>query len=234
MHPDLERVPQRILEVARGALIQANHHAVYSDPGLEHWEYASILNAAQAGELFIKAVIAFEHPLLLFKDLFQLDDPLDQELTIEHVINKGKTYTFEHLPKLLWVATGERLADLDSFERLRKARNAVQHFCAAPGVDLRGLALEFLYKNIDPLIYKHFGMCAVEYHEDHVGYDYVVGAVVRNELLFSIPPKFKLHEIRLGECLGRTSRVYRALLRDRLREDDYDPLSFASDAEWNL
>ncbi|MER8599816.1 hypothetical protein [Mesorhizobium sp. M0955] len=109
---------------------------------MDHWTDMSVLNAAMAGELFIKAIVAKEHPLLIFRDLFQLDDPVNQDLKIEHIIEKGKTYNFEHLAKLLWVATGERLPDLDSFEKLRKARNAIQHFCS-PGenVDLRRLAL---------------------------------------------------------------------------------------------
>ncbi|MER9673443.1 hypothetical protein [Mesorhizobium sp. M0208] len=138
----MKNIPARILDVAIGALTQANQHAVYYDPGMDHWTDMSVLNAAMAGELFIKAIVAKEHPLLIFRDLFQLDDPVNQDLKIEHIIEKGKTYNFEHLAKLLWVATGERLPDLDSFEKLRKARNAIQHFCS-PGenVDLRRLAL---------------------------------------------------------------------------------------------
>jgi hypothetical protein len=145
VHQDLKDIPQRILNVAIGALTQANQHAVYYDPGMDHWEDMCVLNAALAGELFIKAIVANEHPLLIFRDLFQLDDPSTQDLTIEHIIEKGRTYNFEHLPKLLWVSTGERLPDTDSFEKLRKARNGIQHFCSPSGIiDLRRLALEFL------------------------------------------------------------------------------------------
>jgi len=127
----------------------------------------------------------------------------------------------EHLPKLLWVATGERLPDLPSFERLRKARNAVQHFCAPDegGGELRQIALEFLYKNIDPLIVRHFGSYAIEYHEDFsAGYDYVVHALVRRELLFSIPPDFEIAEIDLRESLSTASPTYHAGFERRLAE----------------
>ena len=34
----------------------------------------SIVNAAHAGELFLKAAIARVHPLLIFKDFFNLPD----------------------------------------------------------------------------------------------------------------------------------------------------------------
>jgi hypothetical protein len=217
MHRDLVEIPQRIANVAIGALTQANQHAVYYDPGMDHWEDMCILNAALAGELFLKAIIAKEHPLLIFRDLFHLDDPNNQDLTLEHVIERGRTYNFEHLPKLLWVSTGERVPDLDSFERLRKARNAIQHFCSpAETTDLRGLALEFLYKNIDPLIHKHFDLYAIEYHEDHIGYDYVVECLVRHELLFSIPKDFEVGEIDLDSAIAATSPSYQKELERRI------------------
>jgi hypothetical protein len=198
---------------------QANQHAVYSDPGMDHWGDMCILNAALAGELFIKAIVASEHPLLIFRDLFQLDDPTNPDLTIQHIIKKGRTYNFEHLPKLLWVSTGERLPDIDSFEKLRKVRNAIQHFCSpSEVVDLRRLALEFLYKNVDPLINKHFNLCAIEYHEDiSAGYDYVVESLVRHELLFSIPDNFKVTEIDLDDIIGKASTDYREAIKRRLR-----------------
>lgn len=218
MHPDLKDVPKRILNVAIGALTQANQHAVYYDPGMDHWDDMCVLNAALAGELFLKTIIAVEHPLLIFRDLFQLDDPNNPDLTIEHIIEKGRTYNFEHLPKLLWVSTGERLPDMKSFEALRKARNAIQHFCSpSDKLDLRRLALEFLYKNIDPLIKEHFGLYAIEYHEDtSVGYDYVVDCLVRHELLFSVPDNFEITEIDLDQAVAKTSTTYRNELEKRL------------------
>ncbi len=222
MHPEMKDISARILDVAIGALTQANQHAVYFDPGMEHWANICVLNAAMAGELFLKAIIAKEHPLLIFKDLFQLDDPSSQELSINHIIEKGKTYNFEHLPKLMWVSTGERLPDMESFEKLRRARNAIQHFCSpADGVDLRRLALSFLYNNIDPLIRRHFNLCAIEYHEDQsVGYDYVVQCLIHHELFFSIPCDFSVSEIDLEEALSNCSEQYRVGFASRLQAQD--------------
>jgi hypothetical protein len=224
MHRVLKDVPQRILNVAIGALIQANQHAVYYDPGMDHWTDISILNAATAGELVLKAIIAKEHPLLIFRDLYQLDDPINADLKLEHIIQKGRTYDLDHLPKLLWVSTGERLPDLGSFENLRKARSAIQHFCSPTHVgDLRRLALEFLYQNVDPLLNRHVGLCAVEYHEDmSVGYDYIVGCVIRHELLFSIPDKFEITEIDLDKELSSTSSKYQKALSKRFAAKGLD------------
>lgn len=224
MHPELTDVPRRILDVAVGALTQANQHAVYYDPGMDHWPEMSVINAAIAGELFLKAIIAKEHPLLIFRDLFQLDDAGGSDLSITHIIEKGKTYNFEHLPKLLWVATGERVPDLENFEKLRKARNALQHFCSPDGGNqLRRLSLEFLYKNIDPLINRHFGLYAIEYHEDtSVGYDYVVSCLIGHELLFSVPDDFSVGEIDLAEELKKCSPGYRSEVERRIAEKELD------------
>ncbi len=216
MHLELKKVQRRILTTAVGALIQANHHAVFYDPGMDHWSQMGVLNAALAGELFLKAIIAKEHPLLIFRDLFQLDNPGNEDLTIEQLIERGRTYNFEHLPKLLWVAAGERLPHGQSFEALRKARNEIQHFCTPEDVDMRRLALEFLYYNIDPLINKHFDLYAIEYHEDHIGYDYLVECLIRHELLFSVPQNFKVGEIDLDEALREASNSYREAMMKRI------------------
>ncbi|MGO4571810.1 hypothetical protein [Microvirga sp. 2TAF3] len=216
MHKVLREIPQRILDMALAALAQANTHAVFSDPGFEYRENMSVLNAALAGELMIKAIIAKEHPLLIFRDLFEIERVNDDELSLESLIKRGRTYNFEHLPKLLWVTTGDRIPNLDVFEQLRNARNAIQHFCVPEHPSLGSLSLEFIYKNVDPLLKKHFDLCAIEYHEDHVGYDYVVEALIHNELLFSIPSDFDVSEIDLEQTLSEAGQPYQAEVRNRI------------------
>lgn len=219
MHHEIENIPDRILDVAIGSLIQANQHAIFFDPGLEHWDHMAILNAATAGELFLKAIIAKEHPLLIFRDLFHLDQPNSEEMDVSTIIEKGRTYEFDKLPKLLWVTTGERLPDIEVFERLRKVRNSIQHFCAPDNVDFCHLALSFIYKSIDPLIEKHFNMFAIEYHEDlSIGYDYVVATLLRREILFSVPPDFDIGEFEIKEALLGVSDEFKERFFSRLHE----------------
>ena len=152
----LKEIPEKILTLALGALSQANMHAVFSDPGNEHWDFICVTNAAHAGELFLKAVIAKEHPLLIFKDLFNLDDNRSNSLDLVTLIKRGKTHRFEKLPQVLWATTGKRIPNPECFERLRRARNSIQHFCAPENEDFRALSLEFIYTIIDPLICEHF------------------------------------------------------------------------------
>jgi hypothetical protein len=214
----LKEIPGRILALATGALTQANTHAVFADPGNEHWDFISITNAAHAGELFLKAIIAKEHPLLIFKDLFNLDDSRAETLDLVSLIKRGKTHDFEKLPQVLWVTTGQRLPNPDCFDRLRRVRNSIQHFCAPEDEDFRALSLEFIYTVIDPLIRENFELFAIEFHEDHsVGYDYVVGAVVRHGLKFSVPDDFDVGEISISEELDHADEDYRQWLAGELR-----------------
>lgn len=210
MNRALKDIPDRILNLAMGALAQANTHAVYSDPGNEHWQHICVLNTAHAGELFLKAIIAKEHPLLIFKDIFNLDENRGGLLDIETLIKRGRTHDFERLPQILWATTDKRIPNSTCFERLRLARNAIQHFCAPDEQDFRALSLEFIYTIIDPLIAEAFDLCAIEFHEDHsISYDYVVAALLRSELKFTVPDTFAVTEIRMAEELKDASSSYR-------------------------
>jgi hypothetical protein len=218
MNEALKEIPQRILNLAIGALAQANTHAVYFDPGNEHWEHICVLNTAHAGELFLKAIIAREHPLLIFKDVFGLDDNSGSLLDIETLVRRGRTHDFERLPQILWATTGTRLPNPKCFEQLRQARNSIQHFCAPEQRDFRRLSLEFIYTIIDPLIADAFDLCAIEYHEDHsVSYDYVVGALLRSELKFTVPGDFTVTEIDMSKELEGASSVYRNWVRQQMK-----------------
>lgn len=228
MHNALKDIPARILSTAIGALTQANTHSVYMDPGMEHREQMSILTTALAGELFIKAIIAREHPLLIFKDLFHLDQTNAQNIEIEQLIKSGRTYGFDQLPRLLWVTTGERIPDSQIYEEVRAARNSVQHLCSPYTVSLQSLSLDFIYKIIDPLIYKYFGLYAIEYHEDFsIGYDYVVDNLISRELHFSIPKNFQVGEIDLQHEIGKTSKSYANVFGKKLIDAQNQTLSMS-------
>ena len=69
MHESLKGISTRILGLATDELKRANTDAVYFDPGMEHRQSLAPLAAAHAGELVLKALIAKEHPLLLFKNI---------------------------------------------------------------------------------------------------------------------------------------------------------------------
>lgn len=218
MNPALKQIPQRILNLAIGALAQANTHAVFFDPGNDHWRHICVLNAAHAGELFLKAIIAREHPLLIFKDIFNLDDNKGNLLDIETLIRRGRTHDLERLPQILWATTDRRIPNQPCFERMRLARNSIQHFCVPDEQDFRKLSLEFIYTIIDPLIADVFGICAIEFHEDHsVSYDYVVAALLRSQLKFTVPDDFNVSEINMNEELQDANRDYKNWIKTQMK-----------------
>lgn len=197
--------------------MQANMHAGFIDPGNEHWPLMSVLNAAHAGELFIKAIIATEHPLLIFKDVPGLDDSGSADLDFPTLLKRGRTHDFDKLPQVLWATTGFRIPNPGCYERLRKYRNAVQHFCPPEDDDPSELALEFIYSIIDPLIRDRFGLFAIEHHEDHlIGYDYLVGTLLRRGIRFSLPGDFDLGEINARSEITGTDDGYKAWFRGEL------------------
>lgn len=224
MNEELKQVADRILGLATAALAQANTHAVFMDPGNEHWPLMSVLNTAHAGELFLKAIIAQEHPLLIFKDVMNLDDGRSDELALSTLLARGKTHDFEKLPQVLWAATGMRIPNRNCYERLRRARNAIQHFCPPGDGDLGGLSLTFIYTIIDPLIFKHFGLYAIEHHEDEIGYDYIVSCLLRRQIRFSVPNDFNVGEISIAEEMENATRSYRSWLKSELKRIDKESL----------
>ena len=214
----LAEIPDRILGLARASLMQANMHAGFMDPGNEHWPLMSVLNAAHAGELFIKAIIATEHPLLIFKDVPGLDDNSSVDLDLPTLLKRGRTHDFDKLPQVLWATTGIRIPDPACYERLRKTRNAVQHFCPPEDEDPSDIALEFIYAIIDPLIRDSFGLYAIEHHEDHlIGYDFLVGTLLRSGIRFSLPHDFNLREIDAKSEISDGSDEYIDWFRKELK-----------------
>jgi len=215
---DITSIPQRILEMGYSALAQANTHAVYGGPGTEGSDALSIVNSVFAAELIIKAIIAKEHPLLLFKNLFELGPSDAGEISIDRLLLKGKTYTFGELPNLLWTCTGNQINELDLFRRIQKARNAITHFCVPDDPDLKLLSLNFLYRVVDPLLKQHFDECAIEYHNDFsVDYSYVVSCLIENEIIFSVPNGFTTSEIDYDAELLSTNSNYQVEMNKRIK-----------------
>lgn len=191
-------------------------HSAFMDAEVRYTPELGILNAAHAAELVIKAIISRVHPLLIFKDIFSLDDKGEIYPDIDVFIERGKTHDFEKLPQVLWIATGQRIPNLSSFEQVRKIRNAIQHFCSPEGPNLWLVALTLIYTNIDPLLKSNFGVYAIENHNDSF-YDHLVASIVRYQIKFSIPDNFDLTEVNLRELLHGSKPSYREWLTSEMK-----------------
>lgn len=114
MHHSLRGISARILGLAIDALTRANTDAVFLDRGKEHRRSLAPLAAAHAGELLLKAMIAKEHPLLLFKNIGE--KITNDEIDLNWLLKNGRTHDFCRLPSVLWATSGILVPDLESYK----------------------------------------------------------------------------------------------------------------------
>jgi hypothetical protein len=187
MEEELRGVSKHMLSLGLGALTHANWHANYHSHDNEYWGELSVIQAAHAAEILIKARIAEEHPLLIFEQLPKPEGNGESALGLEHLIENGRTFQFKDLPHRLWATTGITLPNLGLYQSFGRLRNAIQHF-TVPDEDVSYRAIEFIYGVIDPFINNCWGLCAVDFNEDHEPYIYLVANLVDNGIRFIVSP----------------------------------------------
>lgn len=188
MEDELKLVHEHMLNLGLGALTHAHWHAAYHSFENDNWAQLSVLQAAHAAEILIKARIAREHPLLIFEHLPKPNGSDSNKLNFKHLIENGRTYQYADLPDRLWAATGLRLPNISTYQSFGRLRNAVQHFASPVDVDVSKLTLEFTFGVIDPLIHECWGLFAVDYNEDHEPYTYFVAHLIRRGIRFLVSP----------------------------------------------
>jgi hypothetical protein len=188
VNPALNGVWEHIRDLGLGALAHANRHAAYLGMENQRWPDLSVLQAAHAAELLIKARIAQEHPLLIFEQLPRLAQASNVQLNLDDLFKLGRTFQWADLPDRLWAATGLSLRNKVTFDNFGRLRNGIQHFAATPGGEAGEETLRFVFNVIDPFINECWGLFAVDYDEDYEPYVYFVEALVRREIPFLVSP----------------------------------------------
>ncbi len=187
MNSALEGIWQYMRDLGLGALAHANRHAAYAAMENPRWPELSVLQAAHAAELLIKARIAQEHPLLIFEQLPRSTQVAGTHLDVEDLFKTGRTIQWSDLPERLWATTGILIPNRDVFDTFGKYRNGIQHFAPAPGDrDVGATTLRFVFDVIDPFIHECWGLFAIDYDEDYEPYVYFVNALVSREILFLV------------------------------------------------
>jgi hypothetical protein len=186
MNPALEGVWEHMRDLGLGALAHANRHAAYA--AMERPEL-SVLQAAHAAELLIKARIAQEHPLLIFDQLPRSTQAPGMHLDMDLLFRSGRTIQWVDLPERLWAATGLTIPNREQFDAFGRLRNGLQHFGPAPGIEPSRETLQFVFGVIDPFINECWGLYAVDYDEDYEPYIYFVHAITHREILFLVSPE---------------------------------------------
>jgi hypothetical protein len=185
MEKTLKSVHNHMRSLGLGALSHANSHANYISPDNQHWAELSVIQAAHAAEILIKARIAEEHPLLIFEQLPKPDPNSATLLGLEQLVENGRTYQYKDLPHRLWATTGVHVPNLELYQSFGRLRNAIQHF-TSPEWNVSGDAVEFIYGVIDPFIHQCWGLCAIDFNEDHEPYVYLIANLVRKGVRFNV------------------------------------------------
>ena len=179
-----------MLGLGLGALAHAIWHANYYDLGENiWWQELSVLQAAHAAEILIKARIAEEHPLLIFDQLPKSNNSGSDPLSFLDLIEKGRTVQFSDLPSRLWATTGVRLPNEQLFQSFGRLRNTIQHFTKPDGIDFGQRTDEFIFGVIDPFINQCWELFAIDYNEDHEPYSYLLPTLISRQITFLVSPE---------------------------------------------
>lgn len=216
---DFNTISNDMLDLGLGALLHANHHAGYITDVNDKWAELSVLQAAHAAELLVKARIAQEHPLLIFSNLPLVSN--QDTLSIDKLAEDGRTIEWSDLPKVFKTITNCNFENADTFRDFGHLRNSVQHFGIIPNKKFTSASLEtlrFIYSFIDPFINEHWGLYAIDFDEDMDSYENLPNVLIGYEIKFLVSPKSAI----CSECwmneLNNCSKEYQCIMKKRIHD----------------
>lgn len=187
MNTELAGVWEHMRDLGLSELAHANRHAAYNDPANPRWSELSVLQAAHAAEILIKARIAEEHPMLIFEEFPKIPNDTIAEITVQSLFEKGKTIQWSELATRLWATTGIRIPNKNIFDKFGKLRNGIQHFAPLSVLHSTEVTtIEFVFEVIDPFINHCWGLFAIDFDEDDDPYENFTGNLASNEILFLV------------------------------------------------
>ncbi|HEU4328389.1 MAG TPA: hypothetical protein VFS21_34950 [Roseiflexaceae bacterium] len=215
MNPALRGIWEHMRDLALGALAHANRHAAYAAMDNPRWPELSVLQAAHAAELLIKARIAQEHPLLIFEKLPGSNSAGDL-LDLEGLFKDGRTVQWSELPDRLWAATGITIPNITRYKSFGRLRNGIQHFAPPAGQNAGEETLKFVFEVVDPFINRCWQLFAVDYDEDPEPYIYFVRSLINREILFLVSPNAAREFDHWDVDWSDTSEAYRNEMHSRV------------------
>jgi hypothetical protein len=142
---------------------RAIYDATFSETMRPFAHVLSVVHAAHGAEILIKARIAEEHPLLIFKS-YPKSNTTKDSLSIKELFEYGRTLMYSELPEVLWAATGYRIKELDRYQKFGALRNTIVHF-AAPDCEASAETLKFAFEVFDPIVRDFWGESFIDYSE---------------------------------------------------------------------
>ncbi|AFZ03158.1 hypothetical protein Cal6303_4249 [Calothrix sp. PCC 6303] len=204
-----------MLALGLGALAHANWHANYMSIENSKWPELSVLQAAHAAEILIKARIAEEHPLLIFEQLPR-SKVTDNFLEMKHLFESARTIQYSELPERLWATTGMKLENLEKYKSFGRLRNSIQHFAPPPEIDFSGETINFIFEVIDPFINTCWSLYAIDYNEDIDRHIYLIEGLVERGIKFLISPNCVKQLKHVDFDWPKNNREYEQEMKKRL------------------
>ncbi|WP_052307578.1 hypothetical protein [Coleofasciculus chthonoplastes] len=161
MHPETKQVSKHMKEFGFHVIGRAVYDATFSEMMSPFSHVLSVVHAAHGAEIILKARIAEEHPLLIFKS-YPKSSTTTGMLSIKELFKHGRTLMYSELPEVLWASTGYRIKQLDKYQEFGQLRNMIVHF-AAPAFDASTETLKFAFEVLDPIVRDVWGESFVEY-----------------------------------------------------------------------
>lgn len=217
MDEELKGVHEHMRALGLGALTHANWHANYHSMDNPYWSELSVLQAAHAAEILIKARIAQEHPLLIFDQLPKPETQSQSSLALSHLIENGRTFQFSELPNRLWATTGITLPNIEQYQAFGRLRNSIQHF-TIPDRDVAADTINFIYGVIDRFIHQCWGLYAIDFNEDHEPYVYLVSGLIRRGITFLVSPEMLQNIEYIEFDWPQDSKCYRQEMEARIEK----------------
>lgn len=180
LNPELRGVSEHMLKLGLGSLQHALRLAFYRSMENPSWPDLSVLHAAHAAEILLKARIAQEHPLLIFEKIPKTGS--GTQLDFQDLFKRGQTLAYAELPSRLWAATGINLRDEPRYLEFGKIRNSIQHF-APPTSDPSLETLRFVFEVVDPFLGDQWGLFAIDFNEEYGDhYEHILEQLIKNDL----------------------------------------------------
>ncbi|MBE5988709.1 hypothetical protein BXY41_12152 [Lacrimispora xylanisolvens] len=187
MSSQLLDISKSMKEIGLAALASANRHAAFHDGSSPLMNELAIIQAAHAAEIIFKSRIAEEHPLLIFDQLPEYKKGICNPLSIERLLDKGRTIDWNKIPTILWATTGITMPDIDRFVSFGKLRNGLQHFgIMDKSKNALIETLEFVFKVVDPFINNCWNLYAVDNNENTSSL--FISSLLLNNIDFLISP----------------------------------------------
>ncbi len=198
MEQELFDIHKNMIYLGEQSLRHANQLANYINIGFSaHWDILSVLQAAHAMEIFIKARIAQEHPLLIL-DKYPKESSDGSLLKLSDLMNNATTIQYKELPARLWASTGMKIENVEFYKNFGMIRNKIQHLGIPEDVDFSDMTNRYVYEVIHPFIFKCWGIFSIDYIEDEHYHEGMVSNLIEKEVKVVISPS-ALNSIYLEE-----------------------------------